>query len=133
MLKKKNNFFKSFQDSTAKMNATGLQNLEKTLAGMKSIQDNTAKMNAAGKQNLEKTLEGMNLDKTLAKFKSMKLLTPMASSVKEERGNQQVKDAVENAEAAVLQHQSGQYYGHDESSSSSSDSPIWPFGVQTLP
>lgn len=58
----------------------------------KKFQANTAKLqadmeksNKTGMHNLEKTLENLNLDKTLSKFKSMKLLTPMNSSVKEER------------------------------------------------
>ena len=67
-------------------------------------------------QNLEKTLENMKLDKTLAKFKSMKILAPMASSAKEDS---QIYTGMTDGVNGI-----GNIYNNvdDDQSSSSSDS-----------
>ena len=71
----KNNFIKSINEHKKKLQA----NTAKINEQKKKMNKN----NALGLKHLEKKLEELNLDKTLLKFKSIKL-TPSNSSVKEE-------------------------------------------------
>ena len=85
----KNNFIKSMNEQKKKIQA----NTEKMAEQKKKLN----KMNASGIQNLEKKLEGLNLDKTLLKFKSMKFLSPTNSSLTEQqesRGDDTVNLAI---------------------------------------
>ena len=79
----KSNFLKSMNEQKKK--------IQTSTAKLNEQKKKMNKMNASGIQNLEKKLEGMGLDKTLSKIKSMKLgstsLNSNSSVVKEEESH----------------------------------------------